>query len=98
MKKTSASAPSACFTALILVTTLTLILISTVAFAQYRPRQIPTNPTNPVNPGSQRYYQPAPIIIPANPTGGFQESMVFGPNGTITIIQQQGTDTFVTTY
>jgi hypothetical protein len=93
MKSTSASA-------LTLVTALTLILTST-AFAQHQPRQLPqnpTNPTNPVNPGSHRYDQPTTIVIPANPSGGFQESMVFGPNGQITIIQQQGTDTFVTTY
>ena len=99
MKRDGASAPWASFTALILVTALTLILTSTVAFAQYRPRQIPTNPTNPVNPGSQRYDQMAPIIIaPApSPYPTMSETMVFGPNGQITVIQQQGTDVFIRT-
>ena len=82
--------------------TLALSLIASVSFAQvYRPiPQNPTHPVNPVNPASPGTPRPTPqpIIIPTNPTGTFQESMIIGPNGQITIIQQQGVDTFVTTY
>ena len=85
------------------------LLVASVTFAHaqsyiYTPRPIPTNPVDPVNPVNPPSIgsQPAPqsIIIPPNPNPStFNEGMIFDTNtGRIIIYQQQGADTFITTY
>ena len=68
------------------------IILTSTAYAQNSPRQLPTIPTIPGTP-----HQPqTTIVIPPNPTGGTQESTIIDLNtGTVTIIQQTGNDVFI---
>jgi hypothetical protein len=80
-----------------LISILSLSLVPS-AIAQYHTPRTPQLPSVPMPPGyEERNQHNNTLIIPISPYPTFSESIVFGPNNQITIIQQQGYDTFVTT-
>jgi hypothetical protein len=75
-----------------LAITLTILLTSTIAFAQHHQRPLPTIPTR----FSQPHQTQTIVIPPPNPSGAYQESTVYNLNtGTMTLIRQEGNYTTI---